>query len=147
MNTFIKFNFFHFLVFYNFKKPEKNFPDDYIIDENCVLIHKTTKKPYTGDSPYIIISINGKESKSLKKFEASLATADMLNQYFGETTHKEAVEQILNGATLCTDLYYRNKIDELDQQIKNPDTSAEEKLKIIEERAAYLKNIINDVMK
>jgi hypothetical protein len=129
---------------------EKDFPDAYTLNDDFNLINKNTKQNYRGDTPYIIIGIDGTEDKSLNNFEPSLVTADLINKYYGKKeSQKECLEQLLEGITYCTDLYYRNKVDSLDDEIKKLPQNASEKTKekLLAERDAYAKNIINDLMK
>jgi hypothetical protein len=140
---------FYLITDHRANESDKSFPDAYTINADCILVDKATKEPYLGDIPYIVISIDGKESRSLSSFEASLATAEMLNRYFGEKDQKDSIEQILEGATYCSDLYYRKRVDELDQQILDlgPEASAEKVKELQAVRDAYAKNIVNDLMK
>lgn len=131
-------------------KDQDTFPDEYTLDDDFCLRNKTTGKLYDGECPYLIIGIDGAEDKDLNNFESYTATAEMLNQYFGnKETQEKGLNKIIQGATYATDAYYRTKFDKIDTEIaKLPkDTPQEKKDKLIEERDAYAKNIVNECMK
>lgn len=69
---------------------------------------------YDGESPYVVVSLDGATRKSLEKFSATVATAEVLKQFFSMRDGAEAsVEALLSAFKLANDLKFRDQAKEL----------------------------------
>lgn len=63
---------------------------------------------YDGDSPYVVVSLDGAERKSLEAFAPTLATAEQLKKFLNAKDGAEAsVDALMKGITFANDLNYR----------------------------------------
>jgi hypothetical protein len=103
--------------------------------------------PYRGDSPYVVISLDGKERDNLKGFAASVATAGILKQFFNMRDLGQATaDAVLEGAKLLNDMKYRQEAIDLQAKVK-AETNADKKKLLQADLDAVLKNILRDDLK
>ena len=96
------------------------------------LVDPSSGKAYSGDAPYIIVSLDGRERDSLQSFTPTIAQASMLEKFYGSGDPGGAVLQALGSALeLYNDFESRQKaegyaktLDELKQKISALDPSA-----------------------
>ncbi len=103
----------------------------------------STGTRYDGDEPYVVVSLDGAERKSLESFAPTLATAEQLKKFLNARDGTEAsIEFLLEGIKLANDITYRKEAQELAEQLKTePDGPAKEaKTKRLE---AVKKNILS----
>lgn len=101
---------------------------------------------YEGDSPYVVISLDGKERPSLAGFAETVASAAVLARFFGMKEGGTAsVEILTDGLRLASDMRYRVRADALGEAIGNASGDARDRL--VTEREAVLKNILNDILR
>jgi len=71
---------------------------------------KADGKPYDGDEPYVVVSLDGAPRPALETFAPTLATAEQLKQFFAMKDGAEAsIEAVVEGLKLANDLKYRNQ--------------------------------------
>jgi hypothetical protein len=71
-------------------------------------------KPYDGDEPYVVVSLDGAARPALETFAPTLATAEQLKQFFAMKDGTEAsIEAVVEGLKLATDLKYRDQAKNL----------------------------------
>lgn len=99
-------------------------------------------KRYTGDLPYIILSIDGRNNQRYDSFKSTIASAAILKKFYGvsETTQ---VDNIQNMIGLYNDYAYVKKIEETEKKIlRSKDEKEIENLKKLLE--AYKANVNNE---
>lgn len=115
-----------------------------VYDENAignVYLARSAKK-YTGDIPYVLLSIDGRSNQRYNNFRATIASASVLKKFYGisETTQVENIQNMIN---LYNDYTYVKKIKDNEKLIqKTKDEKEKENLnKLLE---AYKSNINNE---
>lgn len=112
------------------------------------LFHKKTKEEYHGSSPYVIANIDGRKREGLDKFSPKLASAALIEQFYGA---KDTTSQVINALNEAMELYndfsFRQKVEAIKKQLDQlPQDSADYKV----EKSlydAYNENIRNDLFK
>jgi len=75
-------------------------------------------KPYSGDEPYVVLSVDGTKVQGLSNFTPLLASAGVLGRFYNQKDGSEVLsDTILNSVKLYNDLTYRKKADDLKQQL------------------------------
>ncbi|MGF3021715.1 hypothetical protein ACQVP2_02655 [Methylobacterium aquaticum] len=106
------------------------------------LFDKETHRPYAGNEPYIVLSLDGRERPELKDFAPTVASAAVLQRFFQvKDGQQAAVDAVVEGLRLVSDLKYRTRADELKKQMAAVGDDAARKKKIVDELAAVTKNI------
>lgn len=99
-------------------------------------------KAYDGDEPYVIISLDGAERKSLQDFAPTLATAEQLKRFLTAKDGAEAsIQAVLDGLKLANDLRFRAEALRLKEEIAN-EADAATKAKKQQRLSALVKNIL-----
>jgi hypothetical protein len=103
-------------------------------------------KYYTGDEPYIVISVDGAQNDDLKSFVPAVASADVLQRFFqAQDGAQVAVDTVVQGLQLVSDLKYRDQAQKL--QAKLAAAPAADKPAIQQQLDAVLNNISMDALK
>ena len=103
---------------------------------------------YSGDEPYVVISLDGRTDDDLKGFAPAVASAAVLQQFLSVQDGASTVTNALVGAvSLYSDLQYRNKADNLKAEINDPNTSQEDKAALQANYNAVVKNIVDNALK
>jgi hypothetical protein len=111
------------------------------------LVHNTNGESYDGDAPYILVSLDGRERNDLKSFSPTLASAAMLEKFYGTESQGQTIEVIQEAMELYSDLKYREKASNLKEKLSGMDGNSEEFKNSQKLLGAYLKNIQNDLLK
>jgi len=105
-------------------------------------------KPYAGDFPYIVISLDGREVEAYKEFTPTAASAALLDKFFGigegETT---MIDNALEGLKLYSDYRFRIRAEKVQKalaKIKPGDPKYDKKKKELE---ALKANILHEELK
>lgn len=115
-------------------------------DEKVGLVDKDGK-PYDGDEPYVVLSIDGRERDDLKGFSPQVASAAVLQKFFQTTDGAMVATDTLVGAIgVYSDLKYRNDAEALQKKI-TAETNADKKAALQKQYDAAVANIVNDAMK
>ena len=109
--------------------------------ENYFLFDKGTDQKYTGDTPFILINVDGSERKQFEGFKPKIASAAMIRRFYGEDVGEVGLQSLESALVLHNDLHYVNKIKELKQDLEKPDLSPEDAVRYEELMNAYRKNI------
>jgi hypothetical protein len=97
--------------------------------------------PYGGDSPYVVISLDGKERDNLKGFAPTVAAAGIIKQFFNMRDLGQATaDAVLAGAKLLNDMKYRQEALDLKAKVQ-AETDPDKKQKLEDQLKAILKNI------
>ena len=109
-------------------------------------------QPYSGEWPYIVISLDGAEVAGYSEFTPTAATAALLDKFFAlkeGLTHP--VDEVVEGLKLYSDFRFRTQAEErikdigkLDEQDKD---YQDKKVKLEKEVAALLANITHDELR
>ena len=97
---------------------------------------------YAGSDPYVVVSLDGAERKSLASFSPTIASAAVLSQFFNMRDGAEASAQaIVAGVGLASDLKYRGDAIQLKAELAAETDPAKKALQ--GKLDATLKNIGN----
>ena len=114
----------------------------------AVLVHKDSGKEYKGNAPYIIVNIDGRERPELKDFTSKLASAALLERFYGTTdVAGKVVEAIDSAMKLYNDFTFQKKAEEIKKTLKSYSIDSDMYKKAKELFDAYNKNISNDLFK
>lgn len=120
----------------------------YGIKEGRLVKNGDPAAPYSGNTPYVIVALDGTMDKSLEDFSAHAASAALLEQFYnirenGETS-ADAFKQALK---LFNDFRYSRDALDVKKTLAQPDLSTEEKARLEERYKAIVKNILTDEFK
>ncbi|GGL35574.1 hypothetical protein [Caulobacter rhizosphaerae] len=102
---------------------------------------------YDGDSPYVVVSLDGAERKSLESFAPTLATAEQLKKFLNAKTGAEAsIDALMQGIQLANDIAYREQALKLQAEI-SAETDAKQKEAKTKRLEAIKKNILTAELK
>jgi hypothetical protein len=105
-------------------------------------------KPYDGDFPYIVISLDGQEVKEYEQFTPTAASAALLDKFLGIKEGKTTMmENALEGLKLYSDYRFRKQAEDVQkelQKIKPSDPAYDKKNKELE---ALKANILHEELK
>jgi hypothetical protein len=104
-------------------------------------------RKYTGDEPYIVISLDGKQRDNLKSFVPTVASAAVLQRFFQvQDGAQVAIDTVVQGLQLASDFKYREQAISLRAKIAAaPDQATKDALQ--KQLDAALKNISTDIIK
>jgi hypothetical protein len=104
-------------------------------------------KPYVGDIPYIVISLDGTSQDELSSFTPTAASSAMLSRFFGmKDNQPQLLGSLIDAVKLYNDFTFRQQVDRLDKQIEElPD--GKEKEALSKKREALAKNILTDLLR
>lgn len=73
---------------------------------------------YSGDEPYVVISLDGAPNDDLRTFTPNVASAAVMQQFFNTKSGAQtAIDTLVGAVTLYSDMQYRIQADKLKQQI------------------------------
>lgn len=97
---------------------------------------------YNGDSPYVVVSLDGKARDELKSFAPTIATAGILKQFFNMRDLGQAsADAVLAGAKLINDMKYREDAIDLKAKV-DAETDQAKKKDLQAQLDAVMKNIL-----
>jgi hypothetical protein len=116
------------------------------------MVDRQTKTAYTGGAPYLIISIDGRTRTNLDGFTSKLATAALLEKFYGKTdAGSKAVEALGSAMELYNDYDYRERARNVSRQLQALDPKSAnyevEKARLECLLGAYVGNIRNSLFK
>jgi hypothetical protein len=121
---------------------------DYKVNADGVLQHVESGEPFSGDTPYIVISLDGRENKDYENFAPTAASATLLERFFGLSDGQEKpLGPLLDALKLYNDWKFRQKADELQKDLAELDPSSSEYAQRSQEYEAAKANILNDLLK
>jgi len=130
----------------NVDRYDATFLEDYHVDGTGRVVD-ASGKPYAGDVPYIVVSLDGSPHDELSSFAPTAASAAVLSRFFGVADKQtESFELMAEGIKLYNDYTYRKQVDELDAKIASL-PEGEEKEALVKKRDALAKNILTDLLK
>ncbi|MEL7251044.1 MAG: hypothetical protein AAFO03_21640 [Bacteroidota bacterium] len=96
---------------------------------------------YKGSAPYIIISLDGSSVDRYEGFKATLASADLLRRFAGESPDSN-LSDVRKMLEVYNDFKYLKALDKAEKKLSKT-TDQEEKERIQKKIDAYRKNISN----
>jgi hypothetical protein len=116
----------------------------YEVHETGKLVDKNGAE-YQGDTPYVVISLDGRPVSSYKDFTPTAASAAMLEDYFAIRESGAGEMAALKSALeLYNDYRQRKKVDELDEDAERiTDKNSEAYKENVRQRDAAAANIMN----
>jgi hypothetical protein len=73
---------------------------------------------YSGDEPFVVLSIDGAKVPGLSNFTPLMASASVLGRFYNQKDGSEVLsDTIFDSVKLYSDLTYRKKADDLKQQL------------------------------
>jgi len=109
---------------------------------------KSDGKPYDGEFPYVVISLDGREVEAYKQFTPTAASAVLLDKFFGvQDGQIGAIDSVLDGLKLYSDYQFRLRAEKAQKELKDmkPDDPKYDKKQ--KELEALKANILTDAMK
>lgn len=129
-------------------------PEGEALRASCTLTEDGTvvgsdKKPYSGDVPYVVISLDGREQEEkFKQFTPLQATADQLSSFFNLGDSGAAVAgSIVSALKLANDLEFRTRADRTAKLLAGETEGSDRYKELKAQYEALLKNIQSDEMK
>ncbi|MEM0995293.1 MAG: hypothetical protein AAGI49_19835 [Bacteroidota bacterium] len=86
-----------------------------------VLLNKRSGKAYRGEAPYMMISVDGRRRDALKEFTPKLASAAMIEKFYGSSLEVQEIDILEDAMLLYNDFYYYQKAKELENSLMSPD--------------------------
>jgi hypothetical protein len=103
---------------------------------------------YSGDDPYVVISLDGAQRDNLKSFAPTVASAAILGRFFSVTDGSQvAIDSLVQGLQFVSDSKYRDQALHIKTQLADPNTDTATKAELQKQLDAALKNIVSDAMK
>jgi hypothetical protein len=102
---------------------------------------------YSGDVPYVVISVDGTPDEELKTFTPTAVSAAVMSRFFNIKEGKSApFDLVIEALKLYNDVSFRKQIEALDKKIAaETNEAAKEELK--KKRAALQANILEELLK
>lgn len=117
---------------------------DYVVGQG--LVHRATRELYSGDEPYVVISLDGKSRPTLENFAATAASAAVLKRFFDiRDQGSTSIDTIIEGLKLVSDMRFRNKALAVKQKIETLEDGAPERKRLQSQYEALKKNIVNSL--
>lgn len=143
----------HYIVYNDENREEfKNYQigilNDGFDNLTVALCHRQSGEAYRGNAPYIIVNIDGKNRPDLEGYTPKLASAALLEQFYGKKNRSgQFINTLESALELYNDFTYRKKAEQLLGKIQTLPVGSDEfqLAKLLFE--AYINNIRNDLFK
>lgn len=124
---------------------------NYVVDKesNPIQLKRrgTNAEYYQGSRPYAIISINGDMEPEYEGFTPALASAAVLQKFFGVRETGTLGEDVKELLKISNDFLYNQKIQKLYKKIEGTSADSEEYKTLNDKIQAYQKNFQTDLFK
>lgn len=112
------------------------------------VLRDSNGEPYSGDTPYVVISLDGRKNEEYEAFAPTAASATLLDRFFGLNDGQEKpLGPLLDALKLYNDLKFRQKADELAKDLEGLDPNSERYEQKKKEYDATVANILNDLLR
>lgn len=130
----------------NVDQTDPSFRKTYQVNASGQVVDKSGNQ-YNGDTPYIVISLDGTSMDELANFAPTAVSAALLSRFFGiKDGQQMGLEVLIDALKVYNDLIFRKQLDDLDKKLEKmpagPQKDEEQK-----KRDALLANILEDVLK
>lgn len=102
-------------------------------DKNHVYLGKSEEEKYDGDAPYVIVVIDGRKNDSLNGFQPLIASAEILEDFYGDAPGANVTQVITDAMSLYNDLVHNKAAAKVREEIAQINPEKEENKKRIEE--------------
>jgi hypothetical protein len=117
------------------------------INDDGVLVDKDGN-PYSGDQPYMVISLDGREYSNYANFTPTAATAAVMDKFYGvKDGEASSSEIIMDALKLYNDWSFREKAVSLKSSIDKMAVGDPARERAEKTYHAYLNNILNPDLK
>jgi hypothetical protein len=108
----------------------------------------SSSQPYTGDEPYIVLSLDGKQRDEFSTFTPTAASAAVMEKFFNLKDGTEtAIDTLVSAVQLYNDSKYRSQADSVKQKLDAAAAGSDEAKALQERYNPLLANIQNDALK
>ncbi|MCP4549324.1 MAG: hypothetical protein GY835_22960 [bacterium] len=105
-------------------------------------------RPYSGDLPYVVISLDGRMYDEYKDFAPIAASAVLLDRFYGiREGQEQPLGPLLDALKLYNDWNFRKKADRLAEELEGLEPDSEEYEKKKKDYDALIANILDDLLK
>ena len=112
------------------------------------LMHTTSGKEYRADAPFAIISLDGRHRPDLEDFTSRLASAAILDKFYGaQDTGGQIVETLSSAMELLNDFTFRLKAEKMKTQMEALDPNSREHETAKTLFNAYVGNIRKEIFR
>ena len=116
--------------------------------QRMALIHNQTGKEYRGDAPYAILSLDGRPRPELDDFAPKLASAAILERFYGsQDVGGQLVDTLSSAMELFSDFTFRQKAEKIKKQMAVFDPESDEFKTAKNLFDAYVRNIRQEVFR
>ena len=117
---------------------ESEFVDCQILP-NGTLAFPPSGEPYRGPKPYVSITLDGRERPELKDFQATEASVELLDRFFGaDSAGDSQTAELLTAVKLLNDSKMRREVDRVQSEMNDLDPGSSEYLARQEIRDAFI---------
>ncbi|UPG89493.1 hypothetical protein L2Y96_19165 [Luteibacter aegosomaticola] len=121
---------------------------DYGISDGRLLKKDGSGTAYGGDTPYVIVALDGTTDPALKNFSANAASASLLEKYYNIRENGEtSADAIIQALKLFNDFKYNREAADLKKSIDGGNLSQADKDNFTARYNAIVKNIYTDEFK
>ena len=125
-----------------------DFANSVMIGANGQLFTKSDGKPYAGDTPYMVISLDGAAVDAYKTFTPTAASATLLDKFFGiSDSQTQPLDIALDALRLYSDFNFRTRADALEKQLKALGKNDPKYAALNKQYEALKANILTDALK
>jgi hypothetical protein len=112
------------------------------------LVHRDTGKEYRGDAPYAILSLDGRPRPELDDFAPRLASAAVLERFYGsQDVGGQLIDTLCSAMELYNDFSFRQKAEKIKKQMSAYDPGSDEYKASQTLLDAYVRNIRQEVLR
>ncbi len=120
---------------------------DYKVGETGQLVDSGGNQ-YNGDTPYIVISLDGRKNDEYSAFSSTAASAALLDRFYSiKEGQEQGIGLLMDAVKLYNDWKFRKKADKLAYELKELDRQSEDYKKKKAEYDAAAANILEDILK
>lgn len=85
--------------------------------KNHVFLGKSKEEKYDGDAPYVLLSVDGRKNDSLNGFQPLIASAEILEDFYGSAPGAGVTQVITDAMSLYNDLAHNKAAIEIKEKI------------------------------
>jgi hypothetical protein len=132
----------------NVDRIDKNFRENYHVDPVTGQVVDNAGKPYDGDIPYVVISVDGAPKRELEGFAPTAASAAILARFLGiKDKQSQSIQVIIDAVKLHNDLKYRRDIEEAKAKLGSLPPDSHDRINLEERIKALEANIMEELLK
>jgi hypothetical protein len=111
------------------------------------LVKVGSDQEYRGQTPYVVLSLDGRKNDAYASFVPTAATAVLLERFYRtQSGGSTAIDALIEGVKLYNDVRFRRQADAVKKEIDGM-PNGDEKSKKSEEYNALVRNILSDELK